>query len=163
MIGEAIQLAPGFSKAVIAAANIFYLHDQVPAIDSASKEGKILETVVGSVKFENVTFRYPTRQEVQVLKGLSFDLEPGKTMALVGASGCGKSTVIGLLERFYEAEGGNIFIDGVPLKEINVASLRNSLGLVGQEPILFATSIMENIRYGKPGCTDEEVNYIFLI
>jgi len=118
---------------------------------------KKLESVHGEVEFTDVTFNYPTRPDIQVLKGLTFSAKPKQTVALVGESGCGKSTTVSLLERLYLPSGGSIKLDGVPIEELEIGWLRSQIGLVSQEPILFATSIYENIRYGKPDATKEEV------
>uniref|UniRef100_A0A7G3ARB1 Mitochondrial potassium channel ATP-binding subunit n=1 Tax=Lutzomyia longipalpis TaxID=7200 RepID=A0A7G3ARB1_LUTLO len=112
----------------------------------------------GHIRFHKVTFAYPTRDEQTVLRDFSLTLEPGKTVALVGASGSGKSTVAALLERFYEPTGGTIELDGFSLAEISPMWLRGrAIGFIEQQPILFATSIFNNIKYGCPEATDEEV------
>lgn len=106
------------------------------------------DKVFGSIEFKDVDFAYPTRPDVQVLKKLDLKIEPGKKIALVGASGCGKSTSIGLIERFYNALAGKIQIDGHDIESLNLKWLRSQLGLVSQEPVLFGRSIGENIIYG---------------
>ena len=113
----------------------------------------------GAITVENVTFQYPSRPEVQVLNGLSVSLNPGQTLALVGPSGCGKSTVVSLLERFYEPKSGSLKLDQHDIRDLNIRWLRQNIGLVSQEPILFDTSIAENIRYGANfrEVSDEEV------
>ena len=116
----------------------------------------------GSIVLEKVSFSYPTRQEAPVLQSLSLTIQPGKTVALVGPSGCGKSTVVSLIERFYDPEGdsvGAIKIDGRDIRHLNVKWLRSNIGIVNQEPVLFDTSIAENIRYGANDreVTDKEV------
>jgi len=116
-----------------------------------------LDSVRGEVEFEGVKFVYPTRPDIQVLKGLTFSAKPKQTVALVGESGCGKSTTVSLLERLYLPTEGTIKLDGVPINELEIGWLRSQIGLVSQEPILFATSIYENIRYGKPDATKEEI------
>uniref|UniRef100_A0A7S3LMF4 ABC transporter domain-containing protein n=1 Tax=Aplanochytrium stocchinoi TaxID=215587 RepID=A0A7S3LMF4_9STRA len=115
------------------------------------------ESTKGKVQFKNVYFKYPCREDVTVLNGFDLTIEPGQVVALVGPSGSGKSTTTALLERFYETTSGEILIDGVNLKDIDPHSLHELVGTVSQEPILFATSILENIRYGKPDATIEEV------
>jgi len=107
--------------------------------------------------FKDVKFTYPTRPQEQILNGLSTEIEPGQTVAFVGPSGSGKSTVVAMLERFYDCQSGSIELDGVNVKDMNVAHLRGCIGYVGQEPTLFATSIRENIRHGNPDATDEEI------
>ena len=95
-------------------------------------------------------FNYPSRPEVAILRGLTLTIEPDQTVALVGPSGCGKSTVIQLVQRFYDPAAGSVSLDGVDLRNINIGWLRDQIGIVGQEPVLFATSIAENIRILSP-------------
>ena len=102
--------------------------------------------MTGSVDVGNVCFFYPTRPDVPVLQGLSLNLEPGKTLALVGPSGCGKSTVVSLIERFYDPTSGDVKLEGVDIRDLNIAWLRSQIGIVSQEPVLFDASIAENIR-----------------
>ncbi|KAK7008941.1 multidrug resistance protein 1 [Biomphalaria glabrata] len=126
-------------------------------IDSSSTDGVQPETLTGRIQFKNVHFNYPSRPNVKILSGLDLTVNRGQTVALVGASGCGKSTVIQLLMRFYEPTMGKVCLDGVDLRDINIKWLRKNIGLVGQEPVLFGKSILENIRYGRDGATMEEV------
>jgi len=95
-----------------------------------------------------VHFSYPTRPNVSVLKGLNLSVRPGKTLALVGASGCGKTTVTSLLQRFYDPRSGSLTFDGIDIRDLNVPWLRSQIGVVFQEPVLFYGTIMENIQYG---------------
>jgi ABC-type multidrug transport system fused ATPase/permease subunit len=111
----------------------------------------------GNIEFDAVGFHYPTRTEVEVLQGLSFQIQSGEKVALVGPSGAGKSTIIQLLLRFYESTTGQIRIDGQPLNHWELASLRSKIGIVPQEVLLFGGSIRENIAYAKPGATEEEI------
>lgn len=112
----------------------------------------------GEIRFTNVGFAYPTRPDQQVLHGFNLTLRPGQTVALVGASGSGKSTVAALLERFYEPTAGVITIDGYDVRDLSPHWLRGEvIGLIEQQPILFGTSIRENIRYGRPAASDAEV------
>ena len=128
------------------------------AIDSSSTSGLKPQNVKGSISFRNVSFSYPTRANDLALCNLTLDIEAGKTIALVGPSGGGKSTTISLLERFYDPSAGQVLLDGVDLRKINVSYLRSSLiGYVAQEPKLFSTTIAENIRYGNPNATQEEI------
>ncbi|KAJ8926034.1 hypothetical protein NQ315_009889 [Exocentrus adspersus] len=114
--------------------------------------------VEGNIDFKNVTFAYPTRPQQNVLENFNLTVPAGKTVAIVGASGSGKSTVVSLLERFYDVKGGCITLDGYDIRNLDPSSLRGkALGLISQEPVLFGTSILENIRYGRPDATDEEV------
>jgi len=113
--------------------------------------------VRGEIAFENVSFRYPSRPDVSTLEGINLTVKAGETVALVGPSGAGKSTFIQLLLRFYDVNGGKISLDGVALDETNRESLRKELALVPQDPVIFAASVMENIRFGRPEATDDEV------
>ena len=108
---------------------------------------------------DSVTFQYPTRPEVTVLQGLDVAVKSGDTLALVGPSGCGKSTTVSLLERFYDPASGRLTLDGEDLRDLNIRWLRSQIGIVSQEPVLFDTSIAENIRYGANfrEVSDEEV------
>ncbi|GAB9477838.1 Multidrug resistance protein abc superfamily, partial [Globisporangium polare] len=125
--------------------------------DPLSEEGKTIENVTGAIDISNVSFAYPSRPEVMVCSNYNLSIQAGETVALVGPSGSGKSTIVSLLERFYDPLSGCVKIDGVDVRELNVKWLRAQVGLVGQEPALFATSIMENIRYGAPGASDAQV------
>jgi ATP-binding cassette, subfamily B (MDR/TAP), member 1 len=126
-------------------------------IDSSSGTGLKPTDVQGRIRFQDVVFSYPTRPRENVLKGLTTGIEPGQTVAFVGPSGSGKSTVVALLERFYDPHSGSIELDGINLKDINVAHLRSTMGYVGQEPTLFATSIRANIQYGNPDASFEDI------
>jgi ATP-binding cassette, subfamily B (MDR/TAP), member 1 len=111
----------------------------------------------GAVEIKHVFFSYPARPDVQVLRDLSLNITVGHTVALVGPSGCGKSTVVQLLQRFYDPVRGSVGIDGRDIRELSLRWYRDQVGLVSQEPTLFATSIKENIAMGKPGATDKEI------
>ncbi|CAF1468613.1 unnamed protein product, partial [Rotaria sordida] len=111
----------------------------------------------GDIEFDNVNFTYPSRKELSVLHNLSFIARTGQTTALVGSSGCGKSTCISLLLRYYEPSLGQIKITGRPITDYNVKQLRQNIGVVSQEPILFNMSIYENIRFGKVNATQSEI------
>ncbi|KAF7346412.1 hypothetical protein MSAN_01869100 [Mycena sanguinolenta] len=134
-----------------AAAKLYETIDRVPDIDSADESGFKPENVVGEISLEGVTFSYPSRPSVQVVKGLSLKFPAGKTAALVGASGSGKSTIVALVERFYDPTGGVVMIDGVDVKDLNLKWLRSQIGLVSQEPTLFATTIKGNVAHGLIG------------
>jgi ABC-type multidrug transport system fused ATPase/permease subunit len=111
----------------------------------------------GSVEFQNVRFAYPTRGDLAVLKGLSFTLAPHETLAVVGTSGAGKSTIVQLLLRFYDLESGRILIDGIDARELSLEAIRTNIGIVSQEPVLASVSILENIRYANPNASKTEV------
>ena len=113
--------------------------------------------IAGEVEFDRVEFAYPTRPETIILKNLCLKIPAGKTLALVGESGSGKSTVISLLQRFYDPIGGEIRLDGVAIHKLQIKWLRSMMGLVSQEPALFATSIKENIIFGKEDATEDEI------
>uniref|UniRef100_A0A674AX60 ABC-type xenobiotic transporter n=1 Tax=Salmo trutta TaxID=8032 RepID=A0A674AX60_SALTR len=147
-IGESASFAPDFAKAKAAAGRILGLLEKKPEIDIYSEEGEKPTDFVGDIEFRGIHFAYPTRQNVRVLQGLSVSVGPGQTLALVGESGCGKSTSIQLLERFYSPAEGQVLVDGLDTKTLNLSWLRSQLGLVSQEPILFDCSISENIQYG---------------
>ncbi|GFR58626.1 multidrug resistance protein 1-like protein [Elysia marginata] len=149
-MGRTIAFAPDFTKARQAASFIFELHDKIPPIDAFSKEGKKPPqgSFKATVRFEGIHFRYPMRPDVKILNGLDLSVEPGQTLALVGESGCGKSTTVQLVERFYDSEGGRVILDKYGTKDLNIEWLRAQIGLVSQEPILFDRSIAENIAYG---------------
>ncbi|WKY04625.1 hypothetical protein Q1695_005549 [Nippostrongylus brasiliensis] len=140
-----------------AAASIFEVLDREPEIDSSSKVGRRDMRIKGDIEVKNVVFNYPSRPEVQVLKCLSLNVSAGETVALVGSSGCGKSTIVSLLLRYYNVLGGEIRIDGVPINDINIEFLRNQIAVVSQEPILFNCTIEENIRLGRSDLSYQEM------
>jgi ABC-type multidrug transport system fused ATPase/permease subunit len=149
-IGNASPNFSSIGKARGAASNLFAVIDRIPPINSSSPDGKKLDksAVKGRLEFKNIKFNYPARPDIQILKNFNLIIEPGETVALVGTSGSGKSTIIGLLERFYDPIEGQILLDGEDIKNINIKSLRSQIGLVGQEPVLFPTSIRQNIAWG---------------
>jgi len=116
-----------------------------------------LTQVKGEIEFENVWFRYPTRKEDFVLRGLNLKINPSESVALVGESGCGKSTFINLMMRFYDPNHGTIYLDGIDIITINLHDLRTATSLVMQEPNIFNFNILENILYGKLDATNSEV------
>ncbi|KAK1140267.1 GTPase-activating protein [Aspergillus melleus] len=146
--GTVFSFSPDMGKAKNAAAQFKQLFDRKPSIDIWSEEGIKLDSVDGEIEFRDVHFRYPTRPEQPVLRGLNLSVKPGQYIALVGPSGCGKSTTIALLERFYDALAGNVFVDGKDITEINVNSYRSFLSLVSQEPTLYQGTVKDNILLG---------------
>jgi ATP-binding cassette subfamily B protein len=149
------ELYTQFQQAAGAADRVFELLDRVPAMPLYG--GKTPERSEGGVVFTDVRFSYPARSDIEVLKGFNLTLDPGRVAALVGPSGGGKSTIAALLYRLYDPTSGTICLDGVPLTELDPVWLRRHVGVVAQEPLLFSTSVRENIRYGRPDATDEEV------
>jgi ATP-binding cassette subfamily B (MDR/TAP) protein 1 len=146
--GTVFSFSPDMGKAKNAAAEFRMLFDRRPAIDTWSDEGEKLDTVNGVIEFRDVHFRYPTRPEQPVLRGLNLSVQPGQYIALVGPSGCGKSTTIALLERFYDALSGGVYVDDKNIADLNVNSYRSHLSLVSQEPTLYQGTIKENILLG---------------
>ncbi|POI25012.1 hypothetical protein CIB84_011238, partial [Bambusicola thoracicus] len=176
-IGQTAPSIEAFANARGAAYAIFNIIDNEPQIDSYSDAGHKPDHIKGNLEFQNVFFNYPSRPDVevlfckftltfcfcqpflhaQILKGLNLKVNCGQTVALVGGSGCGKSTTVQLIQRFYDPKEGTITIDGQDLKSLNVRYLREIIGVVNQEPVLFATTIAENIRYGREDVTMEEI------
>ena len=140
-------------SATVSATRLFKLFNRVPAIDNLSEEGGKPASVTGAIEVRDVVFAYPTAKEHNVCNNYSVTIPAGQTVALCGPSGSGKSTIIQLIERFYDPQSGSIMLDGVDIKTLNVRWLRQQLGLVGQEPVLFQGSVADNIRYGKAGGT----------
>lgn len=130
---------------------------RVDNIDLGKKEGDVLQNVSGNVEFRHVEFAYLSRPESIIFKDFNLEVPAGRTIALVGGSGSGKSTVIALLQRFYDPTGGEILLDGVSINELQLKWLRSQMGLVSQDPSLFATTIKENILFGKEDASVEEI------
>ncbi|XP_054636825.1 ATP-dependent translocase ABCB1-like [Dunckerocampus dactyliophorus] len=147
-VGETSFFAPNYVKAKLSAAHILMLLNKKPAIDNLSQEGQSLDQFDGNVQFEGVKFNYPSRPNVPIIRGLNLKVRKGETLALVGSSGCGKSTIIQLLERFYDTTHGTVMFDSKSVKELNIHSMRSHIGIVSQEPVLFDRSLAENIAYG---------------
>jgi len=156
-LGQAGNGATDAAKAASAAERVFETVDRQSQIDFTSQEGRTLPQVSGDISLKNIKFAYPARPDKKVCNGYSLEIAAGTTVALVGASGSGKSTIIQLMERFYDPDSGVVTLDGVDLRELNVRWLRQQIGLVGQEPVLFSGTIAENIAYGKPGSTPADV------
>ncbi|XP_027153546.1 ABC transporter B family member 4-like [Coffea eugenioides] len=154
-ISQSGMLSPDFSKARSGAASIFALLDLNSPIDSSKTTGITMDNVKGDIVLQHVSFKYPSRPEVQIFKDLCLAVEYCQTLALVGESGSGKSTVISLLQRFYDPDSGKITLDGVELQSLNLKWLRQQMGLVSQEPVLFNGTIRANIAYGKEGSAAE--------
>ncbi|KAG0586096.1 hypothetical protein KC19_2G063800 [Ceratodon purpureus] len=156
-LGQAMPNVTAFAKAKAGAYNIFTMINQKPTINVERADAKELSSVQGHIEFRNVQFSYPSRPDVPIFSDFSLDIPASRTVAIVGGSGSGKSTVVSLIERFYDPSGGEILLDGTNIKTLNLKWLRGQIGLVNQEPALFATSIKENILYGNPDATDKEI------
>ena len=163
IIGGAIaglgNLYTTLASAVGASERIIELLDGKGEIDLADEgdSNGIEEPFKGEIYFEDVSFAYPGRPELKVLKDVSFHLNPGQKVALVGLSGSGKSTIVKLLLRFYNPDSGKILIDGKPIQEFNLINLRRSFATVPQEVVLFGGTIRDNIEYGRPGASEEDI------
>ncbi|KOM33360.1 hypothetical protein LR48_Vigan01g291600 [Vigna angularis] len=156
-ISQSGSLVPDSAKAKTAAASIFAIIDRKSQIDSSDDSGITLEEVKGEIELKHVSFKYPTRPDVQIFRDLSLTIHSGKTVALVGESGSGKSTVVSLLQRFYDPDSGHITLDGKEIQSMQVKWLRQQMGLVSQEPVLFNDTIRANIAYGKGDATEAEI------
>ncbi|NXH93162.1 MDR1 protein, partial [Edolisoma coerulescens] len=156
-LGQAAPNLESVANARGAAYEVYKIINKKRLIDSSSKEGYKPDKLIGEIEFRNIHFSYPSRPDVKILKGLNLKVQTGKTIALVGASGCGKSTTVQLLQRFYDPGQGEITLDGRDIRTLNTKWLRENIGIVSQEPVLFATTIAENIRYGREDISDAEI------
>jgi len=146
-----LQLAAGATERLV---ELLHVED---SLKDPTNPKNLPLVVKGYIKFNNVCFRYPSRRDASALQNVSFEILPGQTIALVGASGAGKTTIIQMLLRFYDPEKGTVNIDGIDLKQMRRREFRSSIALVPQDPMIFATSVMENIRFGRPSATEGEV------
>ncbi|XP_031108289.1 ABC transporter B family member 19 [Ipomoea triloba] len=156
-LGQSFSNLGAFSKGKAAGYKLMEILKQKPTIVQNPTDGKSLAEVQGNIEFKNVTFSYPSRPDVIIFRNFSIFFPAGKTVAVVGGSGSGKSTVVSLIERFYDPNEGEILLDNVDIRTLQLSWLRDQIGLVNQEPALFATTILENILYGKPDATMVEV------
>ncbi|KAJ0743387.1 putative ABC-type xenobiotic transporter [Helianthus annuus] len=157
-VSQSSSFAPDTSKAKSSAVSIFSILDRKSEIDPSDESGLTLETVKGEIELRHISFKYPTRPDVEIFRDLCLTIHSGKTVALVGESGSGKSTVIQLLQRFYNPDSGSITLDGTELHKFQLKWLRLQMGLVSQEPVLFNDTIRANIAYGKDGeATESEI------
>ncbi|KMS99218.1 hypothetical protein BVRB_2g046570 [Beta vulgaris subsp. vulgaris] len=156
-VAETVSLAPEIIRGGEAVGSVFSILDRCTRIDPDDSEAEPVESIRGDIEFRHVDFSYPTRPDVLVFQDFNLRIRAGQSQALVGASGSGKSSVIALIERFYDPSAGKVMIDGKDIRRLNLKSLRLKIGLVQQEPALFASSIFDNIVYGKEGATEAEV------
>ncbi|CAF3233074.1 unnamed protein product, partial [Rotaria sp. Silwood2] len=154
-LGQASPYFQALYEARVAAFGIWKIVDEINNVDS--DKGLTKDDLIGEIHFSNVYFSYPSRPDAPILNNLSFNIKSGQTVALVGSSGSGKSTCIQLLQRFYDSQLGSILIDGKQINEYNLKWLRKHIGVVNQEPILFHTTIRENILLGSDSATNEEI------
>ncbi|MDD6233951.1 MAG: ABC transporter ATP-binding protein [Lachnospiraceae bacterium] len=157
--GPIRNLASYYNKLVTnisAAERVFDIMD-TPADVTDSEDAVELGNIEGNVKFENVSFAYPDEPDVKVLDNVNFDIKPGETIALVGPTGAGKTTIVSLISRFYNATEGKVLVDGKDLKDVTLASLRRQMGVMTQDNFLFSGTIRDNIKYGRLDATDEEM------
>jgi len=144
-------------RAAGAADRLTELLAERPAIAAPAEPTRFPPGARGEVAFQNVSFRYPSRPDAAALDGLNFVVRPGETVALVGPSGAGKSTVFQLLLRFYDAQEGRVVVDGVDVRAADPAALRARLAVVPQDPVIFSANAWENVRYGRPDASDQDV------
>ncbi|KAK1437202.1 hypothetical protein QVD17_02990 [Tagetes erecta] len=156
-LGQASPCLSAFAAGQAAAFKMFETINRKPEIDAYDTKGKVLSDIRGDIELKDVCFRYPARPDEEIFRGFSLCINSGTTAALVGQSGSGKSTVISLIERFYNPQGGQVLIDNINLKELQLKWIREKIGLVSQEPVLFTSSIKDNILYGKDGASMDEI------
>ncbi len=154
-VGSLPDLYASVQKAIGATENLMDIIQQDTEVQL--NHGSRKDTLTGSIRFENVRFSYPQRSDVEVLKGISFDIKQNQTLALVGQSGSGKSTISNLLLQFYTLSEGGITFDGIPAKDFELNALREQMAIVPQEVILFSGNIRENILFGNPAATEEQI------
>ncbi|KAL6634546.1 hypothetical protein ACP70R_027217 [Stipagrostis hirtigluma subsp. patula] len=159
MIGEVGSMTTDLAKGANAVAAVFSILDRETKIDSENPEGYKPGNLNGKVEIIDVDFAYPSRLDMIIFKGFSLSIQSGKSTALIGKSGSGKSTIIGLIERFYDPLMGVVKIDGRDIRSYNLRALRQQIGLVNQEPALFAATIKENIMYGTGTVSEVEIEH----
>jgi ATP-binding cassette subfamily B protein len=155
--GAVSEVMSDLQRAAGAMERILELLSTRPTILAPAQPKPIPQPARGAVAFDNVTFRYPSRPEATALDSFTLSVKPGEKIAIVGPSGAGKTTVFQLLLRFYDPEGGEVSFDGIGLRDLAPEELRRRIGLVAQDPVIFSTSALENIRYGRPEATDAEI------
>ncbi|KAG5385331.1 hypothetical protein IGI04_036801 [Brassica rapa subsp. trilocularis] len=156
-VAETLALTPDIVKGTQALGSVFRVLHRETEIPPDQPNSRLVSQIKGDIEFRNVSFAYPARHDVPIFQNLNLRVSAGKSLAVVGPSGSGKSTVIGLIMRFYDADKGNLCIDGKDIKTLNLRSLRKKLALVQQEPALFSTTIYENIKYGNENASEAEI------
>ena len=156
-LGQLSEVYGELAQAAGAAERLGEILAAKPAIEAPRNPKRLPNPPLGTVAFKDVHFAYPTRSEQRALHGLSLTVSSGERVAIVGPSGAGKSTILQLLLRFYDPQGGSIWVDGIPIDEVDPVSLRARMALVPQEPTIFASSVLDNIRYGRPEATEDDV------
>ncbi len=156
-MGAISEVIGDLQRAAGATERLFELLDMTTDITVPANPVALPEPVAGQVTLDDVSFCYPSRPEQPALDGFSLDVAPGERLALVGPSGAGKTTVFQLLLRYYDPDSGTLALDGIDLRDLDPAALRNQFGVVPQEPVIFSADAWENIRYGRPDASDDEV------
>ena len=162
-LGQALPHIHNLMIAVAAGKKVFAVIDRKSPIDSQLDEGTKLDHVKGEIELKDIVFAYPSRPEVTIFDGLNFTMPAGKTTAIAGPSGGGKSTVVGLIERFYNPIAGTVIVDGHDVASLNIKWWRQQIALVSQEPVLFSGTIFENIEYGLIGTDLENVSQLYVV
>lgn len=156
-VAETVSMAPEIIRGGESIRSVFSILNRGTRIDADDPDSESVDSIRGEIELRHVDFTYPSRPEVSIFKDLNLRIRAGQSQALVGASGSGKSSVIALIERFYDPTAGKVMIDGKDIRRLHLKSLRMKIGLVQQEPVLFAANIFDNIAYGKDNATEAEV------
>ena len=156
-VAETLAMAPDIVKGSQALGSVFAIIDRKTEIEPEEPEAEVVTDVKGAIELRHIVFSYPARPDANVFQDLNLRVHAGRSLAVVGPSGSGKSSVIALIARFYDPQSGVVFVDGKDIRKLNLRSLRQHIALVQQEPALFATSIYENIKYGADDATEAEV------
>ncbi len=156
-VGAISEFMADVQRAAGASERLFELLDAKATVEISANPVALPEPPRGAIRFENVTFNYPSRPDQASLSEFNLDVAPGETVALVGPSGAGKTTIFNLLLRFYDPASGTVRLDGIDLRQADPARIRARIGFVAQEPTIFAADVFDNIRYGRPGATEAEV------
>lgn len=159
MLTQALPSLVDITQANGAAGRVFSIIERPSTLDYQDSDGDKFGSIRGEIRFENVKFAYPSRPEKSILDGVSFNVSPGQTIALIGPSGSGKSTIFNILERLYPPLSGQILVDDQPIEELNVSWLRSQIGYVDQDITLFDASIHDNVAHGLDQASNE-VRYV---